>query len=319
MERKCIYNLYQLFMLTILGVSISFGNLYAQEHTATLSPGQSITAKTSFATAAAGFQWYRNGVAIPGAVNATYVINVPGTYSVQAYNLESCPSPMSESFEIKLRAISADVAVKKVSESRTVVAGETFSYTLTAMNKLGTPATNVILTDTLPANLTYLSNGAPNIGTAVYDNASRVLRWTIPVLDANVVSTLNLQVRSQQGGIIKNTATITETETDALPSDNTATDVKQINPLIIPNVFTPNGDGKNDSFMIPTLLASATNEIQIFNRWGNLIYEKKNYNNEWTGDGLNEGTYFYILKAQNTDSAWDVYKGYVTLLRSKQL
>ncbi|MEJ6981516.1 Ig-like domain-containing protein [Pedobacter sp. P351] len=86
--------------------------------------------------------------------------------------------------------------------------------------------------------------------------------------------------------------------------------------LVIPNIFTPNGDGVNETFEIRGLNIYPENEISIINRWGNTIYEKKNYENTWEGNGLDEGTYFYILKVRNAGGTWKVYKGYVTLLRS---
>ncbi len=87
--------------------------------------------------------------------------------------------------------------------------------------------------------------------------------------------------------------------------------------LVIPNVFTPNGDGVNETFEIRGLNIYPENEISIINRWGNTVYEKKNYENTWEGNGLDEGTYFYVLKVKNVSGTWKVYKGYITLLRSK--
>jgi gliding motility-associated-like protein/uncharacterized repeat protein (TIGR01451 family) len=66
--------------------------------------------------------------------------------------------------------------------------------------------------------------------------------------------------------------------------------------LEIPNTFTPNGDGKNDTFLIKGRENYDTIEISIFNRWGDEVYRSKNYKDEWDGAGLNEGTYFYVLK-----------------------
>jgi gliding motility-associated-like protein len=87
--------------------------------------------------------------------------------------------------------------------------------------------------------------------------------------------------------------------------------------LKIPNVFTPNGDGVNETFEIRDLNIFLENEITIINRWGNSVYEKKNYENTWDGNGLDEGTYFYVLKVKDKKGDWKTYKGYVMLLRSK--
>ncbi|QQL51227.1 CshA/CshB family fibrillar adhesin-related protein [Mucilaginibacter ginkgonis] len=85
----------------------------------------------------------------------------------------------------------------------------------------------------------------------------------------------------------------------------------------IPNLFTPNGDGRNDVFEIRGLEQYAANHLTIVNRWGNEVYKQDSYRNNWPGDGLNEGTYFYILQVKKTAAdSWQVFKGYVTLLRT---
>ena len=105
---------------------------------------------------------------------------------------------------------------------------------------------------------------------------------------------------------------------DGYPT-NIATVVLHIQPgdLKIPTLFTPNGDGKNDVFEIRGLQQYAENELVIINRWGNEVYRQKNYQNNWKGDGLNEGTYYYLLRIRKTNgSNWEVLKGYTTLIRA---
>jgi gliding motility-associated-like protein len=87
--------------------------------------------------------------------------------------------------------------------------------------------------------------------------------------------------------------------------------------LFIPNLFTPNGDGTNDAFEIRGLNLFSENELTIINRWGNELYKATNYKNDWTGAGLNEGTYYYLLRVkENSSSQWQVFKGYITLIRA---
>ncbi|WP_233164816.1 gliding motility-associated C-terminal domain-containing protein [Pedobacter sp. ASV28] len=87
--------------------------------------------------------------------------------------------------------------------------------------------------------------------------------------------------------------------------------------LFIPNLFTPNGDGNNDTFEIKGLELFAENDLMIVNRWGNQVYKSDNYRNDWTGDGLNEGTYYYVLRVKEASrSEWQVFKGYITLIRA---
>jgi gliding motility-associated-like protein len=81
----------------------------------------------------------------------------------------------------------------------------------------------------------------------------------------------------------------------------------------IPNVFTPNGDDKNDYFEIFGILNFPQSNLQVYNRWGNLVYENSNYTNKWKGDDLPTGVYFYTLKRSDGKS----YEGYVHILREK--
>ncbi|SDD06044.1 Calx-beta domain-containing protein [Pedobacter soli] len=87
--------------------------------------------------------------------------------------------------------------------------------------------------------------------------------------------------------------------------------------ITIPNLFTPNGDGINDTFEIIGLNQYQTSELQIVNRWGNEVFHAKGYQNNWTGEGLNEGTYYYLLRVKKANSNdVEVYKGYITLIRA---
>ncbi|SER02655.1 DUF7507 domain-containing protein [Pedobacter rhizosphaerae] len=87
--------------------------------------------------------------------------------------------------------------------------------------------------------------------------------------------------------------------------------------ITVPNLFTPNGDGINDAFEILGLNQYQENEIRIINRWGNEVFHAKGYQNNWTGEGLNEGTYYYLLRVRRAGSAdFDVLKGYITLIRA---
>ncbi|WP_317169958.1 Ig-like domain-containing protein [Pedobacter sp. SG918] len=87
--------------------------------------------------------------------------------------------------------------------------------------------------------------------------------------------------------------------------------------LTIPNLFTPNGDGINDTFEILGINQYQVNELQIVNRWGNEVFHAKGYQNNWTGEGLNEGTYYYLLRVKKAGSdQYEVFKGYITLIRA---
>ncbi|MEJ5055186.1 T9SS type B sorting domain-containing protein [Sphingobacterium sp. MYb382] len=84
------------------------------------------------------------------------------------------------------------------------------------------------------------------------------------------------------------------------------------NDLFIPNVFTPNGDGNNDNFVIIGIEGFDRVGITIVNRWGNEVYRNENYDNTWNGRGLNEGTYYYIITTHKGGKS-EVIKGWVLI------
>jgi gliding motility-associated-like protein len=88
--------------------------------------------------------------------------------------------------------------------------------------------------------------------------------------------------------------------------------------LFIPEIFSPNGDGKNDFFVIKGLQQYPNNKITIYNRWGNKVYEKEKYSNDWDGkpnvtigtgsNVLASGTYYVVFDKGDGDKP---YAGYV--------
>ncbi len=80
------------------------------------------------------------------------------------------------------------------------------------------------------------------------------------------------------------------------------------------NVFTPNGDGKNEYFTLTDLPENNCFEkfeyIQIFNRWGSMIYESKDRDFKWSGGEHASSEYYYLLKFTKRE-----FKGWVNLIR----
>ena len=116
--------------------------------------------------------------------------------------------------------------------------------------------------------------------------------------------------------------------------------------LKIPNVFTPNGDGTNDYFIISLESGSdspsgnkgakgardqhyeyedyeplnryyESTELTIFNRWGRIVYHSKDYQNDWDGDNLPDGTYFYVLKCHGLKND-ATYNGSVMIVKARR-
>jgi len=86
--------------------------------------------------------------------------------------------------------------------------------------------------------------------------------------------------------------------------------------LTIPNAFTPNGDGINDTWNIKYLDTFPNCTVQVFNRYGQSLYFSKGYPIPWDGRykgaNLPDGTYYYIIKQQAVSY---VYSGYVSIIR----
>ena len=95
--------------------------------------------------------------------------------------------------------------------------------------------------------------------------------------------------------------------------------------LKIPNIFTPNGDGINDFFEIgygeegrPINDLNEyflSHKLVIFNRWGRTVYESSDYKNDWDGDNLPDGTYFYVLECKGETQNYR-YQGSVMIWNS---
>lgn len=86
----------------------------------------------------------------------------------------------------------------------------------------------------------------------------------------------------------------------------------------ITSLFTPNGDGVNDTWYLENIQEFPDNEVMVYNIYGQEVMRKKGYNNDWkgtyNGEDLPDGTYFYVLKFENTDT---VFKGTIDILRNK--
>jgi gliding motility-associated-like protein len=93
--------------------------------------------------------------------------------------------------------------------------------------------------------------------------------------------------------------------------------VEKYDEITIYNTFTPNGDGNNDVWYIANILKYPNCRLEIYNRYGRIVYKVKGYANTWTGktsgEELPEATYFYILDLG--DGKHKSYHGTVTIVR----
>jgi len=106
--------------------------------------------------------------------------------------------------------------------------------------------------------------------------------------------------------------------TSAMGCTDTITIMIEITPLdiIIPNVFSPGAsNGFNDFFVIDNIEYYPNSLLQVYNRWGQMVFEHTNYKNEFNGkhyksnNALSSGTYYYILVMEDGT----LYNGTVTI------
>jgi gliding motility-associated-like protein len=106
------------------------------------------------------------------------------------------------------------------------------------------------------------------------------------------------------------TLTVTENRTYTLVAvgdgNCTAMDtmtVRILKPIDVPNVFSPNGDGTNDTWLIPNLADYPGAKVEIFNRWGQQVFLSYGYNKAWDGTFLGKplplATYYYVITLNN--------------------
>lgn len=94
----------------------------------------------------------------------------------------------------------------------------------------------------------------------------------------------------------------------------------QLIPIVVPQLISPNGDGKNDLWIIQNLAQYPEIKVWVYNRWGNLVYQSQPYQNDWNGyytEGLNvdgplpASTYFYLIDTMKKSQ--DPIKGYLEI------
>ncbi|HWK56084.1 MAG TPA: gliding motility-associated C-terminal domain-containing protein, partial [Parapedobacter sp.] len=225
--------------------------------------------------------------------DAAYVGISTVTYTVKDENgLESNVATIT----VTVEGVAAEIAPTANDDQATTPYGQSVTITALANDQ---PGSSPIVPSTV-----RLIDGSGNGATAVtvpgegrYTvNAQGVVTFE-PADGFTGTSTVRYEV-TDENGLVSNIATILVTV--------------ESRPFKIPNVFTPNGDGKNDVFEIVGLESFDRVEITVVNRWGNEVYRHNNYKNDWGGQGLNEGTYYYVIITHD-GSRQERYAGWVLI------
>jgi len=205
------------------------------------------------------------------------------------------------------------------SQDPTISVG-TGTYTVTVTNDEGcegtSAAVNVLSANSPTASFIGIPNGVVFPGTTVEytdqsnGNGGTITNW---FWDADTLGNGSGTTFAPTFNV-PGTYPITLTVTTADGCTHTYTYYQVVIPveIIVPNVFSPNGDGQNDALTFEGAQYYPNTSLSVFNRWGQEVFTSSNYKNTWRpSKETPDGTYFYVLKL----STGKEYTGNVTLLR----
>lgn len=246
---------------------------------------------------------YKATVANPLGLESVDYVNIAQVTASNQFDPDSTPNndngDQSEDDEDSefINIPSTDIAINKEVDKTDVPMGSQVIFTITAENLGNITATNVEVQDLLPKGYSFVSS---TVTSGTYNSTTGI--WNIPSINSRSLQTLTMTVKVVDFNDYLNTSHLIKLDQiDTNSSNNQDSATVSPNCLKIYNEFSPNDDGQNDFFYIDCIDRYPNNQLEIFNRWGNLVYYKKGYNNTWNGKAddsaktLPEGTYFYIL------------------------
>ncbi|MGQ7946327.1 Ig-like domain-containing protein [Flavobacterium sp. WC2509] len=203
--------------------------------------------------------------------------------------------------------------------------GETVTYRFEVTNTGNVPLINVNIVDPLPG--VVISGSALTLGVGEIDSTNFEGKYVIKKSDitSGTISNQATVYGTSPNGVI------VEDKSDAFNAIDDNPTILSLNECIVKvfNAVSPDGSGPNGVFFIQGIECYPENTVEIYNRWGVLIFEKENYNNnDKAFKGISEGrvtvdksqelpvgTYFYILKYRNSNSDNIEKSGYLYLNR----
>lgn len=296
----------------------SLHSAWAQEQSVHIAQGSSVTLRAD-ATHALAYLWFQDGEPINGFHDQRLTVSEAGTYTVIALG-DECDSDLSDPVVVIMDpgepAVTVDMQIRNEPDRPVVITGGVYTHQLFIVNNGLHTATGVQVHVTLPRNVRYESAVNGHAGTVVYNPATRELTWSPGDVIPGQSESLIVGIRAESEGLASQLAVVASSEEDSNPIDNTARAEVDVIALKIPNTFTPNGDGVNDYFEIRGLELFPAHRLTIFNRWGNEVYKSSNYQNDWNGAGLGEGTYYYAFELRLHTGHVQTFKGFITLIRN---
>ncbi|WP_222983236.1 gliding motility-associated C-terminal domain-containing protein [Flagellimonas meishanensis] len=214
-----------------------------------------------------------------------------------------------------------DLAITKEVNREEPLLNSNLAFTITLENATIDRVLDIQVSDLLDSGFQYVSHSSTK---GLYDQITGI--WSIDELNPEESISLVIDVTVVASGQLQNTATIISSfPIDGVNDNNTATVSIQVNrsqcedPGTICNIFSPNGDGKNDFLVLVGHEGFSNNSLEIFDRYGNSVFQMDAYDSSWDGTGssgeLPKGTYFYILDLDRTDDNNEVIKGWIQIIR----
>ena len=203
-----------------------------------------------------------------------------------------------------------------------IYASQSGTYTVIAGNACGSASATATLTvGQVTANFgSDVSKGSKPLPVAFTDSSStNAVTWTWNFGDGSTGSGQTANHTYPASG----TYTVTETVTNAQGCTSTKTEIIVVTDIpswmTVPNIFTPNDDGRNDVWLIPSAGIDIFN-AKVYDRWGVLMAELVAPGEVWDGRTMagllaSPGTYYYIIHANGDDGKIFDFKGFLELIR----
>lgn len=87
--------------------------------------------------------------------------------------------------------------------------------------------------------------------------------------------------------------------------------------MFLPNLVLPNGTIENQTLNFgEALFYYANASVEVFNRWGEMVYESTDYKNDWAANDVSDGVFYYVLKVTTPTGKVEDYPGYFHLMRN---
>lgn len=291
-----------------------------------LNTGQTITTNT-IVSPTSTTEYTVNGTSALGCIGIpstiTLSLNALPVLTVTAQNLSICQGNSTDLYVNG--ATSYTWSTTETTSSITVSPFGNQMYSVIGIdagtNCISSVTSITVAVNTLPNIITNTQNASgcegENINLSIINPLSAPAKYVWSYNNTLGSSIVLSNVKVNESGIYSVTVT------DSNGCINTNTVVLQVSNcgVTIPEIYSPNGDGKNDLFEIIGINNYPDNKLNIFNRWGNLVYQKEKYNNEWDGKPnvsntlgkglLPAGTYYVILDFG--DGKTKTYTGFVQL------